>query len=188
MIGFVIQITIGRLLILEIETLRYLLLHFLSLLFTSIQQSNTVKFIVSISFLTVFSFHPRSYALIKDPMVSPLAVGVVSSLNSTPNISPTLTFFLVWSYQNITCDSLSFARWNFGSFAKPSRPSMIWLLLFVQPHICLLSVLPSHHLTLAESAVLIHLLILVQNILIIWTTYPCLNVWCIPPHAVIFRT
>lgn len=104
------------------------------------------------------------------------------------NISPTLTFFLVWSYQNITCDSLSFARWNFSSFAKPSRPSMIWLLLFVQPHICLPSALPSHHLTLAESAVLIHLLILVQNILIIWTTYPCLNVWCIPTHALIFRT
>lgn len=31
---------------------------------------------------------------------------------------------------------------------------MIWLLLFVQPHICLLSALPSHYLTLAESAVL----------------------------------
>lgn len=141
----------------------------------------------SISFLTVFSFHPRSYALIKDPMISPLAVGVVSSLNPTPNISPTLTFFLVWSYQNITCNSVSFARWNCSSLSKPSRLSMIWLLLFVQPHICLLSALPPHHLTLAESAVLIHL-ISVQNILIFWTTYPCLNVWCIPTRAVIFRT
>lgn len=175
MIGFLIQITIERLLVLEIENFRFLLLYFLSPLFISIQQSNTVKFIVSIYFLTVFSFHPWSYALIKDPVVCPLAVGVVSSLNPTPNISPTLTFFLVWSYQNITCDSLSFARWNFGSFAKPSRPSMIWLLLFVQPHICLLSALPSHYPTLAESAVLTHLLVSVQNILIVWTTYPCLN-------------
>lgn len=160
---------------LGIENFWYLLLHFLSPLFTSIQQSNTVKFTVSIYFLTVFSFPHWSYGLIKEPVVCPLAVGVVSSLNPTPNISPTLTFFLVWSYQNITCDSLSFARWNFSSFAKTSRPSMIWLLLFVQPHICLLSALPFHHLILAEWAVLTHLLISVQNILIIWTTYPCLN-------------
>lgn len=99
-----------RLLVLKLKILDfYFFIFFLLSSYPSISIKLFINYYINI-FLNCILFPPWSYALIKVPRGLSLSCWVVSLTESHSNISPTLTFFLVWSYQNITCDSLSFAR------------------------------------------------------------------------------